>query len=240
MRNRAVSDMIGFVLVFGLIVSTVGVVYVGGFAALQDARDYQRFSNTERAFDVMDANIEDVAVRGAPRRNTELLLSDASLEFGSQVTFNVTDGASNYYVTTFRPILYRGSNGNELVYSNGAVFRQYDDAAVMFDEPRFASGDRTFIPYVITQAASENVSTINTRRLLVRTIEDGREVRTFDEPDLWLNVTSPRAAAWGRYFESELGLDCTDADAGVPGRVSCELNTNEVYVQAVVVDVVFA
>lgn len=240
MRNRAVSDMIGFVLVFGLIVSTVGVVYVGGFAALQDARDYQRFSNTERAFDVMDANIEDVAVRGAPRRNTELLLSDATLALGAPVTFNVTDGANNSYPTTFRPILYRGSNGNELVYSNGAVFRQYDDAAVMFDEPRFASGDRTFIPYVITPNQTADVSTAGTRRLLVRTIETGREVRTFDEPNLMLNVTSPRAAAWGRYFETELGLSCTDADAGVQGRVSCDLNTDEVYVQAVAVDVVFA
>lgn len=239
MRNRAVSDVIGFVLVFGLVVSTVAVVYVGGFSALQDARDYQRFSNTERAFDVLDSNVEDVAIRGAPRRNTELLLSDATLAFGAPVTFNVTDDAGDYYSTTFRPIVYRGTDGPTLVYSNGALFRQYDDAAIMFDEPRFAAGDRSVVPYVVTRANSENASTDDTRRLLVRATENGREVRTFDSDNLSLNVTSPRAAAWERYLEAEFGVDCSGPADGVAGSVSCPLDDNDVYVQTVVVDVAF-
>ena len=236
--SRGVSDTLGFVLVFGIVVSTVAVVYVGGFDALTGARDAQQFGNTERAFDVLDANVEDLAVRGAPSRTTEILLSNGALTFGDPVSFNVTTG-SDYYATTVRPLVYRADDGSELVYSNGALFRQYGDDAVMFDEPRFADGNRTFVPYVITRAASRDVSTDNTRRLLVRTRVNGREVRTFENVDATLVVTTPRAAAWERYLEDELGADCTGPDDGVDGEVTCPLSGDDVYVQAIVVDAAF-
>jgi len=237
-RSRAVSDTLGFVLVFGIVVSTVAVAYVGGFDALTGARDAQQFANTERAFDVLDANVEDLAVRGAPSRTSEILLSDGGLRFGDPVTFNVSAG-SDYYATTVRPLVYHADDGNELVYSNGALFRQYGDRAILFDEPQFAAGNRTFVPYVVTRAASADVSTDNTRRLLVRTTVSDREVRTFEDVNANLTVTSPRAAAWERYLEGELDADCTGPADGVDGEVRCPLDAADVYVQAVVVDVAF-
>jgi phenylalanyl-tRNA synthetase alpha subunit len=232
--RRGVSETVGFVLVFGIVVSTVAVVYAGGFDALTAARDAQQFDNTERAFDVMDSNIEDLAVRGAPSRTTEILLSDGTIRFGDPVTFNVSAGGSNYYTTTIRPVTYQADDGDSIVYVNGAVFRQYGDRAIMFDEPRFVAGNRTLVPYVITRADSNNVSTDNTRRLLVRTRVTDREVRTFTDTTANLTITSPRAPAWQRYFEDELDATCM----GGPNQVECLLPGDDVYVQAFVVKVV--
>lgn len=231
--RRGLSETIGFVLVFGIVISTVAVVYVGGFDALTGARDAQQFGNTERAFDVMDSNVEDLAVRGARSRTTEILLSDGAIRFGDPVTFNVTAGGGNYYTTTIRPVTYRADDGDSIVYVNGAVFRQYEGGAVMFDEPRVAGGNRTLIPYVITRADSRNVSTDGTRRLLVRTRVADRAVRTFSSPGANLTITSPRAPAWQQYLEDELDTDCTGNDT----KVECELPGEEVYVQALVVNV---
>lgn len=239
--SRAVSDTVGYVLVFGLIVSTVAVVYVGGFGALADARDTQRFDNAERAFDVLDSNIEDSMVRGAPSRATELRLSDASLEFGPEVSFNVTTNKSGeWYQRTIRPVVYSAGNDGELVYANGAVFRQYDDGAVMFDEPRISDGDRTIIPYVDTYADSGNVSTHNTHRLLVRTDVQGRDVVRFEDVDAKLTVTSPRAEAWQRYLEEDGGRECTLRTAGSDDQVTCSLSGDDIYVQVVGVSVAFS
>ncbi|MFB6071763.1 MAG: hypothetical protein ABEJ88_02225 [Halobacterium sp.] len=234
--GRAVSDTLGFVLVFGIIVSTVAVVYVGGFDALTGARDAQRFANTERAFDAIDANVEDLLVRGAPSRTTEIVLSDGTLTFGEPVSFNVTNGGATYYSTTVTPIVYRADDGDQLVYANGALFRQYGDRAVMFDEPRISDGDRLFVPYVVTRAASDSVATSGTRRLLVRTVVRDQEVRKLEGGALELVVTSPRAGAWQTYLEDELDASCSR-----PGgdTVRCPLSATDVYVQAVVVDVAF-
>jgi hypothetical protein len=237
--ERAVSDTLGFVLVFGIVISTVAVVYVGGFDALTGARDAQQFGNTERAFDVLDANVEDLAMRGAPSRTTEVLVSNGALEFGDPVSFNVTTG-SDYYATTVRPLVYRADDGSALVYSNGALFRQYDEGAVMFDEPRVASGNRTFVPYVVTRASGSGVSTDNARRLLVRTRVTDREVRAFEDVNAELVVTTPRAAAWERYLEDELDAACTGPGEGVDGEVTCPLSGDDVYVQAIVVDAAFS
>jgi len=235
--SRGLSDVVGFVLVFGLVVTAVGVVTLGGFQVLEDARDSQQATNAEQALDVFDGNVEDLAVRGAPRRSTEILLSDAELGFGEPVTFNVTAGGSDYYATNVTPVVYRTGSGGDLVYVNGAVLRQYDRGAYLSNEPRLSAGDRTFVPFVVTQARSAGTAATNPRRVLVRTVVDGREVRTFDDPDVRLNVTTPRAAAWQRYLEDELGVDCTGPGDGLDGAVSCPLPGDEVYVQAVAVDV---
>src|SRR6056297_1924179 len=231
--RRGLSDVVGFVLVFGLVVSAVAVVSVGGFQVLADARDSQQATNAEQALDVLDGNVEDLAVRGAPRRSTDILLSDAELAFGDPVTFNVTAGGTNYYATNVTPLVYRTDGGAELVYVNGAVLRQYGDDAYVANEPRVSAGDRTLVPFVVTSARSGGASATNARRVLVRTVVNGREVRTFDDPDTRLNVTTPRAAAWERYLEGELSVDCTGPDDGLTGEVSCPLPGDEVYVQAV-------
>lgn len=235
--RRAVSDTLGFVLVFGIIVSTVAVVYVGGFDALAEARDDQRFANTERAFEVLDANIEDLAVHGARARTTELQLSNGALEFAASTSMNVTINGSTYYSTTVRPLVYRADDGSRIVYENGALFRQYGDTAVMFDEPRIAVGDGVLVPYVITRAASGNVSTDRSRRLLIRTDAVTREVRRFENVSATLVIQSPRADAWERYLEDELGKNCTGPEDGLDDEVRCDLPAGDVYVQAVVVDV---
>ena len=231
--GRGLSDVIGFVLVFGLVIAAVAVVSVGGFQVLEDARDSQQVTNAEQALDVLDGNVEDLAVRGAPRRSTELLLSEAELTFGDPVAFNVTAGGTNYYATNVTPLVYRTDGGAELVYVNGAVLRQHGGDAYMANEPRVSAGERTLVPFVVTSARSGGVSATNARRVLVRTVVNGREVRTFDDPDTRLNVTTPRAAAWERYLEGELSVDCTGPDDGLTGEVSCPLPGDEVYVQAV-------
>lgn len=245
--RRALSDTLGYVLIFGIVVSTVAVVYVGGFDALDGARDTQRFDNAERAFDVFDGNVEDLTVRGAPSRATELRLADASLGFGAPVSFNVTvyepgnvsGGPINWYQRTMRPVVYQASSGSKLVYANGALFRQYGDRAFMFDTPRIAAGNETIVPFVTTDDDSGNVSTHSTRRLLVRTEVRNRNVARFENVTANITVTSPRAGAWQRYLEDDVGLDCTGPAEGVNGQVDCRLPGDDVYVQDVDVDVSF-
>ena len=229
---RGLSDVIGYVLVFGLIITAVAVVSVGGFQVLEDARDSQQVTNAEQALDVLDGNVEDLAVRGAPRRSTEILLSDAELTFGDPVQFNITSG-DNVYPAEITPLVYRTDGGADLVYVNGAVIRQRGDDAYMVNEPRVSAGDRTFVPLVITNDRSDGTSATNARRVLVRTVVDGRQVRTYGEQPVYLNVTTPRAAAWERYLEDELDVACDGPDDGVAGEVSCPLPGDEVYVQAI-------
>jgi hypothetical protein len=93
MTDRAVSDVIGYVLVFSLIIATVGIVTAVGFSTIEDRQRDERINNVERAFDVFAANVEDVYRGGAPSRATEIRLSGGTLQYGEPVTITVRDGS---------------------------------------------------------------------------------------------------------------------------------------------------
>lgn len=174
--ERAVSQVLGFVLVASLIFATLGVVYVAGLGGLEDARDAERVQNAERAFGVLADNIRDLQTEGAPSRATEVKLADAQISFDQQTTLtvNVTNtGASPVFSTDLDPIVYSAGTGSKLVYENGALFRVDRDSAVLKQRPPgvfWADGSvsRATIPYVQTrQAGSASVGGDTT--VLVRT-----------------------------------------------------------------------
>lgn len=183
--ERGVSDVVGFVLIFALITSTVAIVYAFGFTGLEDAREEERVSNAERVFDILADNVDDLYHRGAPSRATEIKLADASLGYGSatSLTVEVTNAPSTpVYSTTLDPVVYEPTDSRvRLVYENGAVFRERrGEGGVAIERPgsvfRTDGTTRTaVIPFVQTrQTGSPGVGGSSTVR--IRTESAGSEV----------------------------------------------------------------
>jgi hypothetical protein len=237
--RRGVSEAISFVLVFSLVVSTVGVVYAFGLADLQDVRDAEQTNNVQRAFDLLAENIDELVARSAPSRGTEIRLQGGTLSSGDRVTVNVSVSGPNPGSggDDATPIRYDDGD-TAILYGLGAVIRSQPDGDVFVREPSFVlDDDRFVIPVVATGSADRAVGGDTT--VLVRTENDLSDVvleRT--EPhDVTVNVTSPRAPLWESYF-SDRGLTC---DPSTPADVaSCSAtDVDRVYVVVVVVDVAF-
>jgi hypothetical protein len=181
--RRAVSNVLGFVLVFSLIVGSVGLVTVYGLGSLQDVRDYEQTNNAERAFDVLADNLDDVVHYRAPSRATEIKLSDASLRPGdpTTVTVEITNGGSPTptYSVAIDPIVYSANGANtRIVYANGAVIRQEPGGAVMVREPAPVFTDQdgervTVLPLVQTRLRSDGIG--GSATVLVRADRVGSE-----------------------------------------------------------------
>lgn len=232
---RGVSDLIGFVFVFSLIVSSVGIVSVVGLGGLQDTRDAARIDNTELAFDVLANNIEDIRRRSVPGRATEIRLGGGELTTGNETVVRVTVGGDTRN-RTIEPIVYEADD-TRIVYENTAVLRQERDGAVFVREPSFvlpAAGtpNRTAIPVVDTDVPDAGVGGRTT--VLVRTATTDRTVLN-DTADatvtLEIETTEPRAAAWDRYLDAELpGPDpCAHGGGEV---VSCTFQTDRAVVSS--------
>lgn len=231
--RRGVSETVSFVLVFAMMVSTVGVVYAVGYGGLVDARDNERVDNAERAMDVLATNVEDMTRRGAPSRGTEIQLADATLGSGQATVINVSlSDPSLENVTTGNlsadPIVY-SSGDTDLRYALGAVVRVQPGGSVMIDEPSFVIGqDHTIVPVVETSFDDGSVGGSTT--VLVRTSRQLRETRlsrtdTYDT--LTINVTTPGGDAWRRYLE-EAGTSCSETDlADGRTKLTCTLSDVE-------------
>jgi hypothetical protein len=235
MGDRGVSEVVGFVLIFSLVISTVGVVYVTGFNGLEDARDAERINNGERAFDVLSDNLEDMYRDGAPSRGTEVKLADAQLTLAEPTTIQVTveditDDAGNPIVheANVRPLVFSTGGPSKIVYENGAVIRVDRNGAIMQEAPPFLiSEERTVLGYIVTQpAGGASVSVGGDATVLVRTVRTGQNTLVQDYDDdvratLSINTTTARAAVWEEYVNERADWSNSDWDDG--DNVPCEI-----------------
>lgn len=236
--DRGASDLIGFVFVFSLIVTSVALVSVVGLGGLQDTRDAAHVDNTELAFDVFANNVEDVHRRGVPGRATEIRLGGGGLTTGNETVVRVTvDGVTT--TRTIEPLVYEADD-TKVVYELTGVLREESGAgggsagAVFVRDPSFvlpsaATPNRTVIPLVTTDVPDGRVGGRTT--VLVRATATDRTVVN-DTADatvtLEIETTEARAAAWDRYLDGELpGSPCT---YGGGETVTCTFDTSRAVV----------
>ncbi len=205
MSERAVSEVVSYVLVFSLVVSAVGVVSVSGLSTLQETRNDEQMENAQKAFSVLSDNIADVHRRDAPSRATEISLGEARLETDSNVTMRVSvrNSSSDTVLDRswrIRPLVYTGDEGRKLVYEGGAVFRTSNGGGIrVSDPPLVVTEDRVLISVVGLNRPDRQVYSGST--VLVRTKSQGRsvaysntdsdvdsvtiELQNTDQPGLW-------------------------------------------------------
>lgn len=214
--RRAVSDVVGYVLVFSLVVTVVGVVSLTGFSSLEDARYAEQANNAERAFDVLSDNVADVYGDGAPSRGTEMSLDEASLRTTGSVTVNVTarDTATTDRFTlekTSQPVVWAGTRETEIVYALGTTLRDERTGGLVLEEgPSRYDTDRTVIHLIQTRAPGQQFSGTTVR---VRAIHSTSNVLLSERSDkydeVWLNITTPRAGIWQQHLERYPDTDCS-------------------------------
>jgi len=245
--DRAVSDVLSFVLVFSLITASVGLVTVVGLGSLQDARNAERIDNGERAFEVLADNHRDIVHGGAPSRATEIKLAETRLSLADPTDTNTTLSDGTVVASTeSRPItLGTSSDGTGLtrgvVYELGAVFRVDRGGAAMRRAPPFQFDEnRTVIHYVTLESRTGGAQRQSgSTTVLVRSVRGTTTVVSHTRPsnDVTITVeTGPRRAeAWKRYFETQLegmaatpGSACDALDGS--GTVSCTFETDDLRV----------
>ena len=214
--DRAVSEVIGYVLVFSLVVTSIVIVSGPGFSVLEEARSAEQNRNAETAFDVLHANMAELYTGHAPSRATEMDIGDSDLVVGENVTVRIhlDEGGGSWDNDTsyrIRSVVQRLDDERRLVYEAGAVLRTNREAGIVVSDPPVLSNDESVH---ITIPATQSASTFSVRggTVLVRGAVQERDVVVSDTDDTYqtviLNVTSPRADLWHDHLE-EGGFDCS-------------------------------
>ncbi|MDZ7851030.1 MAG: hypothetical protein U5K70_09680 [Halodesulfurarchaeum sp.] len=191
--DRGVSDVLGYVLVFSLILGSVALVSTAGYTSLDSVRDAERFDNANRVFEVLDANVDDHIDSGVPSRATEIRLADARIGFGEPVRFNVSVEDFGYNRTTADPLVYTQSADRTIAYSGGATIRSDRGYSRLTDGPPFRFGERTVLTFVQTRARDTGIS--GSGRVMVRTTRATQSVHSYRGSGPYhvtLNVTTDR------------------------------------------------
>ncbi|MFC7115603.1 hypothetical protein ACFQH2_12525 [Natronoarchaeum sp. GCM10025703] len=215
-RDRAVSDLLAFVLVFGVIITSVGVVYVFGIGALGDAQAAQQDQNAVHAFESMGASFNDLQTNRGQERLSELNPRGARMsidEDAPELTINGIDENVDQPVGA----MHYDNDNTRISYELGAVFRSDDENSVMIREPEFvcrdASGETRAIVSFVDIKRDGPVAIGSDSTMQIGAIQNGQQAYTHDsDENIELTIRdSSHADAWARYFD-ESGWSVTDPD----------------------------
>jgi len=213
--RRAVSETLGYILVFSIVILTISTVSVVGFTGLEDRQAAEEVTNVERALDVLQDNFGDLRRYEDPSRATEVRLASGTLGTGESVRVTVGQWEGSGFVTdrqtnvSLQPLVYR-SDRSRVVYEAGVVFRSDGDRSIARSSTPFVDGDdRAVMPVVATHPGGETTAVGGERTVLVvgerapRGIKKSVFNSTVAGDDLRLRIESPRADGWARQLRSE-------------------------------------
>lgn len=244
-RERSQSELVGFAIVFALVLVAISAVSVFGVAALEEVRDATNTENGEYAMRTLDANIEALFYGSTTRGSTEVTLGRASVTSGQELDVRIqgatTTSGSVDVRRTLEPILYR-SDQADIVYENTMAVRQQSSGSVAVTDPAFdLSDERAVVPVVVTTTAGGSVSG-GTHRVVTQTTGTDRYIQTSPSGSVAVTISFDwdrpgRVAAWKRALEDELsdvsGSSCTTSGGD---ELTCQFETETLVVSVVRVE----
>lgn len=222
--EKAVSEAVGYIIMVTIVFIAIGLVFTNFVPAADDTEVTEHTKNTERVFSVLQSNIYEIVENGVPSRGSEMRLKDGTLSTERDVSeMNVTIQTSSppdieRFVGTTH-VTYETGAGT-LSYENGAIFRRTSTGdAVMIEEPRWRIQEEG--PIIMPMVLARGAETVGGNQVVLMEASSTRRVARYrldsanatDSEEVELEMQSPNAAGWNRYFEdlSAARVDSFDA-----------------------------
>jgi len=129
-RGRAVSDVVGFVLVFSIIITGVGLVSVTGFDALSEFTNEQQVENSERGMESAAATLDKLHRNGDTYRQFDLSLgggrlwlNETEIDLGGDIDTSTLPGNGTIQVGALEHRFDLSPAEVSIVYEAGGLFR---------------------------------------------------------------------------------------------------------------------
>lgn len=136
MTDRAVSDVVGFVLSFAVIMASVALVSTVGFDQLEEARETEELKGASHGMIELAESFSPINRRGERTARAGLALSGGSLQL-QRSGLTISAGGTTETVGLWG-LEYRIS-GTPLVYEGGAVF--YGEGGIVSHRPSVSCQD---------------------------------------------------------------------------------------------------
>ncbi|MFC4249336.1 hypothetical protein ACFOZ7_20795 [Natribaculum luteum] len=173
--DRAVSEVVAFVLVFGIIIGSVALLSVVGFQSMEEYKEGEQLRNADRAMSAIADNFNDVLRDdGIEERAGELALREGTIRTGSDgATWEVTvledgnptplleeDGAFGTFEYVY--------GDDAIAYEGGGVFRRDSSGNVEISEPPLrCSDDAAVVSLVAIDADDRSLQSSETQQFTV-------------------------------------------------------------------------
>ena len=217
--DRAVSEVLGFVLVFGIIIGSVGLMAFVGFEAMTEYQEGEQLRNAERGMVALADNFNDVLRSdGIDERAGELALREGTITTGSggavlNVTVETSDGAKVYPLESGNVSLgtfqySAGGREDTIAYEGGGVFRGDPSGSVTISEPPIrcdTDSGAVIVSLVAIEADDQSLASSNVQEFTAVKERDESQTVVTDVEEVRLEFVepSPYQNGWERSLTND-------------------------------------
>jgi hypothetical protein len=221
--NKAVSSVLGMVLILGTVVTAVGLIYTFGMPKIESAKESAQMENMRSNFLVLQTDIKDIVQSPSTGRVTKMHLETGSMYLhGENDSVNSSTGYLEY-----------NAKGKIIAYENGAVFAKYprqEYAEVVGDPIMYVDLDTSTDPdftnvyiHCIKLTGNKSIAGTGPVTFALDQVNHTKAYENTPMTNVTFNINSTFYRGWYDYFERIL----TDAglDEGAAGAADYNITT---------------
>lgn len=253
MTERAVSNLLGYTLMFGIILTATVTVSVIAVDQLETVREGEQLNNAERGFFLVGQNINEIQDNRAAVRSGELDLNDGNIGISTAADSairveieDVTGSDVDYEETLPMRALVYGLEDSTVAYESGAIFRRDNDNVVTQQGPNLVCTDDTAIVSIVTLQGRTSRA-LGSGTVAVRATENTSRLRfprnrtgvnsTEDTATVRIDVTEAQFAdGWRRSLQQDDGWQQVGSSSS--NTFECQ-DVDTYYVRQTVIDIAF-
>lgn len=233
-RERGLSDVIAFTLMFAIIILAVAAVATVGVDQLTELRDREQINSAERAMEGFAATVDDIHRHGDPFRVVELSLGNGGI-WVQEATISVSASGTSVDipVNSLRHRLDGNAGTVTLSYEAGGVFRS--DGASPSYEPRVACDPSTGTAVIsvvnLTTDDSIDIAGGSSSRPFIDPLEVPGDAPARDtEQSVRFRASS--LSTWSRSLSTTSGVSINVSETASPEQWAAYLESAESWTSA--------
>jgi hypothetical protein len=233
-NNEGVSEAIGFIIIFGLVLTGIALITLYGYPMLLQQQSNADVRNMEQTMVVLQNDMKALCFKNVPYKETALQVSGGSLAMvnatGTVQNFNIsvqgnTTATGNISIAKLSPfspgMLVYTSDGQDatITLENGAVIRAQTGGSAMIAEPRWytdadTNGKKTLVINLIALNTTTPMARTGMGDVRLQLVPTGPpHIESFasgDTVEITYNhnpdTTRDFSKAWENYLIGTLGM----------------------------------
>ncbi|NJD51424.1 MAG: hypothetical protein FIB07_00985 [Candidatus Methanoperedens sp.] len=211
----AVSEVVDFVTILGLLVLSIGLIGLAGYPIVKNAQEANHIENTKQSFIVLANNINKVVMGQAPSQSVELKMYGGSLSVTGDSFINITAiNSTNENVTLIdRQVRSIESVVGETIvaYESTGVWAMYPNGnTVLVSKPLITNQSKTLIIPVVAIGGTSSIGGSGMSRVTARGIPN---VNTYKNvSNISITINSTYSNGWKNYFTNVIAWSSCSSD----------------------------
>ena len=232
--DRAVSESLGYVIIFGVIVSCIALVLLSGNQIINDTEKQTSFNGMKQSFDVIGSDLRKAAYGGTTVITTSVKVDSGSLYMkdasSSDMRIEVYDDTNFDHYKYGKDIGAIGYTsdiyGQSIGIENGAVIETYGGngktGSIMTSQPRifYSAATGTLMIDVINLDGASVSQGGGVARIQTKSEDFSTETFTPSSSNVEIRVKTDNPGAWNDYFTNGPKLTVSTADNADPDHWS--------------------